>query len=105
MYRDNITSEFLNLLAPDAISLGNHEFDKGVSGLVPFLDKVEFPVLIANMDASKEPTLEAAKSIKKSTVFTIGTTNVGVIGYLTPETKSMVPVNEVILTNEIEAIK
>ena len=33
----------------DAMGLGNHEFDDGVEGLVPFIDGANFPVLAANI--------------------------------------------------------
>ena len=37
-------------------SPGNHEFDDGVSGYVPFLKNVTFPIICANIDVSNEPT-------------------------------------------------
>lgn len=85
-------------------SLGNHEFDDNVAGLVPFLEAAHFPVLIANMDASAEPTLAAAKALKKSTIFNVNGVQVGVIGYLTPETKGLAPDNAVLFTDEVAAI-
>ena len=42
-----------NMLNYTAISLGNHDFDDGVEGLVPFLQQVNFPVLSANIKVSK----------------------------------------------------
>ncbi|XP_055606469.1 protein 5NUC-like [Uranotaenia lowii] len=104
IYKDNITAAFLNILKPDAISLGNHEFDLGVEGLVPFLNEIDFPVLAANLDLSKTPTMQTAKSLKHSIVFTKAGVRIGVIGYLTPETKQLTPVNTVEFTDEIEAI-
>lgn len=35
--RWNVTNEFLNMLPADAQTLGNHDFDHGVEGVVPFL--------------------------------------------------------------------
>ncbi|XP_052865617.1 protein 5NUC isoform X1 [Anopheles cruzii] len=104
VYKDNITAAFLNKLKPDAISLGNHEFDLGVEGLVPFLDEVDFPVLVTNLDLSKTPTMQATKSLNRSAVFTKAGVRIGVIGYLTPETKTLTPVNTVEFVDEIEAI-
>ncbi|XP_033255623.1 protein 5NUC-like [Drosophila miranda] len=37
IFKDKIASSFLTKLQPDAISLGNHEFDEKVEGLIPFL--------------------------------------------------------------------
>ncbi|XP_055640516.1 protein 5NUC-like isoform X2 [Toxorhynchites rutilus septentrionalis] len=104
VFKDNITAAFLNILKPDAISLGNHEFDLGVEGLVPFLNEVDFPVLAANLDLSKTPSMQTAKSLQTSIVFTKNNVKIGVIGYLTPETKQLTPVNTVEYTDEIEAI-
>ncbi|XP_035772784.1 protein 5NUC-like [Anopheles albimanus] len=104
VYKDNITAAFLNKLKPDAISLGNHEFDLGVAGLVPFLNEVDFPVLVANLDLSKTPEMQTTKSLNHSVVFTKAGVRIGVIGYLTPETKQLTPVNTVEFLDEIEAI-
>uniref|UniRef100_A0A1B0DL33 5'-nucleotidase n=1 Tax=Phlebotomus papatasi TaxID=29031 RepID=A0A1B0DL33_PHLPP len=104
LYKDVISSELMNILHPDAISLGNHEFDNGVEGLVPFLNHVEFPVLAANLDLSQEPTMASAKSLKPSTVFTVAGHRVGVIGYLTPDTKFLSAANKVEYIPEIVAI-
>ncbi|KFB42145.1 AGAP003629-PA-like protein [Anopheles sinensis] len=104
VFKDNITTAFLNMLKPDAISLGNHEFDLGVDGLVPFLNEVDFPVLVANLDLSSTPTMQNTKSLRRSIVFTKSGVQIGVIGYLTPETKQLTPVNTVEFMDEIEAI-
>uniref|UniRef100_A0A182P8Z7 Apyrase n=1 Tax=Anopheles epiroticus TaxID=199890 RepID=A0A182P8Z7_9DIPT len=104
VYKDNITAAFLNVLKPDAISLGNHEFDLGVEGLVPFLNEVDFPVLVTNLDLSKTPEMQTTKSLQRSIVFTKAGVRIGVIGYLTPETKQLSPINTVEFLDEIEAI-
>lgn len=104
VYKDNITAAFLNILKPDAISLGNHEFDLGVEGLVPFLNEVDFPVLTANLDLSKTPSMQNIKSLRPSTVFSKGGVKIGVIGYLTPETKQLTTASTVDFTDEIVAI-
>ena len=41
--------EFANLIGYDAYGLGNHDFDDGVEGIVPFIDGVDFPVLASNL--------------------------------------------------------
>ena len=65
-------------------SPGNHEFDDGVEGYVPFLENISFPVICANMDVSEEPDM--AGLYKKSVVVERGGKKIGIIGYLTPET-------------------
>ncbi|KAL7045791.1 hypothetical protein ACKWTF_002334 [Chironomus riparius] len=103
IFKDNITAAFLDLLEPDAISLGNHEFDEGTENLAKFLNEISFPVLAANLILDKEPQLKN-EHIKPSYVFTIKDTKVGIIGYLTPETKEVASPNNVEFIDEIEAI-
>ncbi|ALC41076.1 veil, partial [Drosophila busckii] len=103
VFKDKIASAFLNKLQPDAISLGNHEFDKNVEGLIPFLNDVQFPVLACNLDLSKEPELAATK-LTNSTVLETNGVKIGVIGYLTPETKNLTSVNDVMYNEEIVSI-
>lgn len=73
--------------------------------MVPFLNEVDFPVLVANLDLSKTPEMQTTKSLNHSVVFTKAGVRIGVIGYLTPETKQLTPVNTVEFLDEIEAIK
>lgn len=44
-------------------SLGNHEFDENITLLEDYLNRVEFPVLAANLDFALAPELGSAKSI------------------------------------------
>lgn len=86
-------------------SLGNHEFDNGVSGLSPFIENLTCPVLAANLELSKEPELGKQTNLKNSMTFEISGTKVGVIGYLTPETKFLAKENDVEYVDEIVALK
>ena len=67
-------------------TLGNHEFDAGVGPLTTFLQNLTFPVVSANIDASKEPTLAAC--FIKSTVVKVTGEMIGIVGYTTPDTKA-----------------
>ncbi|XP_015191730.1 PREDICTED: protein 5NUC-like [Polistes dominula] len=104
IYKWKIVVQFLNILAPDAISLGNHEFDDGVNGLIPFIENAKFPVLATNLDLSKEPNLKATK-LANSTVLLINGTKIGVIGYLTPDTTILSSTENVIINDEVPAIR
>ncbi|CAO1320937.1 unnamed protein product [Diamesa hyperborea] len=103
LYKNNITADFLNILKPDAISLGNHEFDEGIPNLVHFFGEITFPVLSANLDLTKEPTMQVP-ALKKSHIFTIKDRKIGVIGYLTPDTKFTAIPNGVEYIDEVIAI-
>ena len=51
------------------MAVGNHEFDDGPDVLREFMDRVSFPVLMANADVSKEP---AERFSKKSDILSVG---------------------------------
>lgn len=76
-----------------------------MSGLVPFLNEANFPVLVANINNSANHVLWQTRALKKSVVFDIKGFKVGVIGYLTPETKLVSVPNDLEFIPEIAAIK
>ena len=83
-FKWRVVAKFNNLLRFDAMTLGNHEFDDAVAGLVPFLQNQTCPVVVSNLNSSLVPQLE--KLYTPSTVVTVGGRRVGIVGYLTPET-------------------
>ncbi|XP_056630201.1 protein 5NUC-like isoform X2 [Diorhabda sublineata] len=99
----NISSTFLNVISPDAQSLGNHEFDKGPDELVRFLQKVTFPTVTCNLNLSQEPTLQPY--VKNYVVIEKAGRKIGIIGYLTPETVKISSPRNTIFLDEIEEIK
>lgn len=86
-------------------SLGNHEFDEDIDGLVPFLNNAQFPILTANLDLSNQPKLQAAKNLHNSTILDVNGVKIGVIGYLTPETQNLTKAKNILFIDEVEAIK
>jgi 2',3'-cyclic-nucleotide 2'-phosphodiesterase (5'-nucleotidase family) len=65
-------------------AIGNHEFDDGVEGLAPYLEALQAPVVAANIDTSKEPTLKDL--YKPHVVLERKGRKIGIIGLITPET-------------------
>ncbi|XP_031632009.1 protein 5NUC-like [Contarinia nasturtii] len=104
MFKDKIASEFMNILKPDVATLGNHGFDLGINGLLPFLRNVSFPIAVANLDIPDDHPLMQTHSVRPSVVFDVNDTKVGVIGYIAPETKNISKSEDVIFSNEIAAI-
>lgn len=101
-YGGDLAAEFMSQLGYDAMAVGNHEFDKGPDGLATFLDKVEFPVLSANIDVSQNNLLSGR--VKKSVVLAPGDEKIGIVSVLaedTPETSS--PGNTVIFSSDVDA--
>lgn len=72
-----LSVKFLNILAPDVITIGNHEFDKGLDGLEEYVKSVKCPVVLANAEFKKNI------GIKKSVTFTVKDRKIGVIGAIT----------------------
>lgn len=61
-------------------TLGNHEFDHGIAGVVPFMETIESPIVVSNIDDSDEPTFQG--KYKKSTVIDRYGRKIGVIGVI-----------------------
>lgn len=85
-YHGEDSAKFMNELGYQAMAVGNHEFDGGPATLSNFIDKVKFPVISANIDASAEPTLNG--KIKPYTIILVNGDQVAVIGLTTVEAPS-----------------
>ena len=80
--KGKMNAEAWNLMALDAMALGNHEFDIGSQKLGEFLSAVKFPVLAANIDVSKNKHLKGR--VQPYTIKEVNGKKIGIIG-LTPE--------------------
>ncbi len=83
-FKGTAEAEFLNRMKFDAMTVGNHEFDDGEDALVPFLEKVEFPVLSANVAPSAAS--KVGDMIKPSLVVEVGGEKIGIVGAVTTDT-------------------
>ena len=73
----------MNAMKFDALELGNHEFSKNVQEAAALVNRAKFPVLAANLDVSREPSLSG---IKPYVICDLGGEKVGIIGLITPDT-------------------
>ncbi|XP_050733908.1 snake venom 5'-nucleotidase-like [Eriocheir sinensis] len=96
-------AHFLNLVPHDAMSLGNHEFDDGLPGIVPFLENVSFPVLAANLNDTLEPSIQG--KYKRSTIVTLSGRRVGIVGYLTVATQMISNPGLIDIHDEVVAVR
>ncbi|KAH8368146.1 hypothetical protein KR084_007650 [Drosophila pseudotakahashii] len=101
--RWNVTQQLLNLLPAEAMTLGNHEFDHGVEGVVPFLETVETNMLVANMDCAHEPTMEG--KYNKSMIIERSGRKIGLIGVILETTYDLANTGKVIFRNESDTIR
>jgi 5'-nucleotidase len=83
-YEGKAEFDFLNMMAFDAMTIGNHEFDRGPEYLSNFISYAEFPIISANIDAENEPALSG--QIKGYMIKEFDGEKVGVIGLTTPDT-------------------
>ncbi|CAH1233389.1 NT5E [Branchiostoma lanceolatum] len=96
-------ARFMNKMQYDAMAFGNHEFDKKVEGIIPFLNNITHTQVCANIDASKEPELQ--RLFQPSVVLTVGGQKIAVIGYVTPNTTYLSnPGPNLVFNDEVSAI-
>lgn len=86
-YKGAVEAEFLNLMKFDAMTVGNHEFDDSEDGLATFLDKVQFPVVTANVAAGASSKI--GDRIKPFIVIQQGGQGIGVIGAVANDTAEL----------------
>ncbi|XP_075214169.1 protein 5NUC-like isoform X2 [Lycorma delicatula] len=98
-------SDLIPDLGFDVMSLGNHEFDDGVEFLVDYVLSIKSVTTVGcNLDISKHK-LEKKIILNRSKIFTLQGRKVGVVGYLTPDTKSTGQTGNVTFRNEIDCLK
>uniref|UniRef100_U5EW72 Apyrase n=1 Tax=Corethrella appendiculata TaxID=1370023 RepID=U5EW72_9DIPT len=99
----NVTSYFLNLLSADAMTLGNHEFDHGIEGVVPFLETIKSPIVVANIDDRFEPTFQ--NKYLKSTVIEKGGRKIGIVGVIHQKTNELSMTEKLLFLDEVQSVK
>ncbi|EKO3675726.1 bifunctional metallophosphatase/5'-nucleotidase [Vibrio metschnikovii] len=64
-----MNADILSRMGIDAMALGNHEFDLNNQKLNAFLDRINFPVLAANIDTSLDKDLKDQTNLKPYVVY------------------------------------
>lgn len=82
---ENIIRLF-NEMKYDAVTLGNHEFDDGLSEIEKMMTLIKSPVIVSNVIFPQDSPL--AQTIMKSVIIRRGEQKIGVIGLLTDEMKT-----------------
>ncbi|ARM13864.1 MULTISPECIES: bifunctional metallophosphatase/5'-nucleotidase [Rhizobium] len=102
-YKGAAEAEFLNMMKFDAMTVGNHEFDDSEDGLATFLDKVQFPVVTANVKATAASKL--GDRIKPSLVINVGGQKIGIVGAVTNDTPELSsPGPNVTIDDDVQSI-
>lgn len=92
--------DFMNMMGYDAMTFGNHEFDKGPKVLSEFIKKAQFPFVSSNIEFGKESQLKdlfqnkVGKSASKANIYPAIITEVngqkiGIFGLTTTDTVSL----------------
>lgn len=87
LFNGSVDYDFLNMLGVDAMTFGNHEFDRGVGPIAGWIGRSRFPWLSANIDFSGEPAI--APLVKPYLIREINGEKVAVIGVTTEDTPRM----------------
>ncbi|KAJ1673296.1 hypothetical protein EV182_005513, partial [Spiromyces aspiralis] len=87
-HKDNATVQTMNMMGYDAMTLGNHEFDKGPSLVATFIPKLNFPVVSSNIDAQGIPDLH--KWLQPYVI--IDRHNIAIIGIITTDLPTLSPI-------------
>lgn len=102
-YKGAAEAEFLNLMKFDAMTVGNHEFDDSEDGLAAFLDKVQFPVVTANVAAGASSKL--GDRVKPFIVLDVGGQKIGIVGAVANDTDEISsPGPNVLIGNDVADI-
>jgi len=102
-YKGAVEAEFLNKMGTDVMTVGNHEFDDGEPGLATFLDKVEFPVISANVVADSASAL--GDRVKPYVIIEKGGEQIGIVGAVANDTADLSsPGEHVMIAEDVEKI-
>lgn len=103
VHRWKIAAAFIRTLNPEVMSLGNHEFDDKIENLCAYVKHCGSPIVCANCNFTLEP--EAEKVVLPSYVLNVMGKKIGIIGYLTPDTKLAADTGRTIFEPEVDGIR
>lgn len=93
-----------NQIGYDAITLGNHEFDKGCSALADYIRALRYPVLAANL--TPEPGCPLRGLARPCLVRTVRGVRVGLIGLANPDVSTLAaPCPHTAFSDSAQALK
>ena len=93
---DGIVKEKMMSILCFPQALGNHEFDNGIDGIVPYLETLKSPVVTANINDEYEPTMQG--KFKKSIIVEKNDRKIGIIGVL-------IAITNVSMKSEVDLMK
>ncbi|XP_050355013.1 apyrase-like isoform X1 [Nymphalis io] len=103
LLRWNVTQDFMNMVHHDAHVLGNHEFDNGIEGIVPYLQHLNSTVVTANIIDDEEPTIQGL--YQPSVIVEKKGRKIGIIGVIISTTNELASTGRLVFTDEVEAVR
>ncbi|VVC96092.1 unnamed protein product [Leptidea sinapis] len=98
-----VATSYLTYGGDGYATIGNHEFDDGIAGLAPYLAALHAPVVVANIDTSKEPSLSGLYT--PHVILERRGRKIGVIGLITTETQTSSNPGRVKFLDPIKTVK
>ncbi|XP_072019418.1 snake venom 5'-nucleotidase-like [Amphiura filiformis] len=98
------TAHFMNRIGYNASVLGAYDFIKGITGVLPFLNNITFPVVLSNIDSSQESRIDNLYVTDHVLEFTNGE-KVGIVGYLWELTANYKPVGGIVIESVIDNVQ
>jgi 5'-nucleotidase/UDP-sugar diphosphatase len=104
LFGGNVEFDFLNLLGVDAMTFGNHEFDRGCRLIPGWITRSNFPWLSANIDFTGEPAI--LNLVAPYLIKVIQGERVAVIGVTTETTpQSTLDVGHAVFLSAVESTR
>jgi 5'-nucleotidase/UDP-sugar diphosphatase len=104
LFNGALEFDFLNLLKVDALTFGNHEFDRGCGPIPGWIKRSSFPWLSANIDFSREPAI--APLVAPYLIKEINGQKIAVIGVTTEATpQSTLDAGKAIFNNAVTSAR
>lgn len=96
--------DFLNLLGVDAMTFGNHEFDRGTAPIPGWIARSRFPWISTNIDFSKEPAISPL--VKPYVIKTLHGEPVALLAVTTETTpRSTIGLGNTVFRNAVESVQ
>lgn len=77
-WKGKLDYELMSQVGYDAVTLGNHDFDNGVAGLLDAMKEATFPFVCSNLDFKGSPDL--GKRVAPYLIREVGGIKVGILG-------------------------
>ncbi|KAF6212502.1 hypothetical protein GE061_013025 [Apolygus lucorum] len=104
-FKSQVILDFMNPMKFDAVALGNHEFDDGVSELKKYAQGLNATIVCGNLDLSREPDLAVGTSLTNWTMLERSGVKIAIVGYITQDTRFSSKPENVGFVDDLESVR